>query len=111
MVEIAKSIQPSHRGELEITDVNKVYLASDRLNVQMMGRGIAWLDTGTHQSFLDAANFVRVLEQRQGLRIACPEEVAWRVKRISDEQLAAQGKHLKKSGYGDYLLKLLQEKR
>jgi glucose-1-phosphate thymidylyltransferase len=109
VVDIAKSIQPSHRGELEITDVNKVYLARGDLNVEIMSRGTAWLDTGTHNSLLDAAVFIRVVEERQGLKIACPEEVAFRMGYISAEQLLALAAPLEKSGYGLYLRRLLDD--
>jgi glucose-1-phosphate thymidylyltransferase len=108
VVNIAKSIRPSARGELEITDVNKVYLDCGQLNVELMGRGYAWLDTGTHESLLAAANFMQVVEQRQGLKIACPEEIAWRMGYISDDQLAQLAAPLAKSGYGLYLLELLE---
>ena len=109
VVDIAKTIQPSHRGELEITDVNKVYLARGDLQVEVMSRGTAWLDTGTHNSLLDAANFIRVVEERQGLKSACPEEVAYRMGFISAEQLLALAAPLEKSGYGIYLNNLLNE--
>jgi glucose-1-phosphate thymidylyltransferase len=108
VVSIASSIRPSARGELEITDVNKVYLERRALRVELFDRGTAWLDTGTIQSLLDAANFIRVLEERQGLKIACPEEIAWRQQFIDDAQLQALAEPLKKSGYGQYLLKMLE---
>ena len=108
VVDIAKSIEPSARGELEITDVNKVYLERKALKVELFDRGTAWLDTGTIQSLLDAANFIRVLEERQGLKIGCPEEVAYRQSFIDGKQLKNLAGSLGKSGYGQYLLKLLQ---
>ncbi|WXG56199.1 MAG: glucose-1-phosphate thymidylyltransferase RfbA [Candidatus Sedimenticola sp. (ex Thyasira tokunagai)] len=109
VVDIAKSIEPSPRGELEITDVNKVYLKRGTLNVQVMGRGFAWLDTGTHDSLLSAANFIQVVEERQGLKIACPEEIAYRMGYINAEQLAGLAQPLSKNGYGQYLLDLLRQ--
>lgn len=109
VIDIAKSIKPSPRGELEITDVNKVYLERGDLKVELMSRGTAWLDTGTHNSLLDAANFIRVVEERQGLKIACPEEVAYRMGYISAEQLLALAAPLEKSGYGKYLKNLLND--
>lgn len=108
VVNVAKNIQPSARGELEITDVNKVYLERGALNVELLGRGYAWLDTGTHESLLAAANFMQVVEQRQGLKISCPEEIAWRMGYIDDEQLAQLAAPLAKNGYGQYLQELLQ---
>jgi glucose-1-phosphate thymidylyltransferase len=105
--DIAKSIKPSARGELEITTVNEVYLQQKQLSVELMGRGFAWLDTGTHASLLDAGQFVRVLEERQGLKICCPEEIAYSNGFIDAEQLEALAKPLVKSGYGDYLMRIL----
>ena len=108
VVDIAKSIKPSPRGELEITDVNKVYLERKALKVELFDRGTAWLDTGTIQSLLDAANFIRVLEERQGLKIGCPEEIAYRQSFINGAELESLANSLGKSGYGKYLLKLLE---
>ena len=107
-VERAHQIKPSPRGELEITDLNRVYLEAGELNVELMGRGYAWLDTGTHGSLLDAANYVRITEERQGLKICCPEELCWRMGFIDDEQLLRIAAPLRKSGYGEYLVKLLE---
>jgi glucose-1-phosphate thymidylyltransferase len=107
VVEIAKSIKPSERGELEITDVNRAYLEKKALNVEMLGRGFAWLDTGTHDSLLEASHFVHTIEQRQGLKVACLEEIAYNNGWISSEQLSTQADALKKTGYGQYLQKLL----
>jgi glucose-1-phosphate thymidylyltransferase len=110
VVELAKKIKPSHRGELEITDLNNLYLASGELSVQLMGRGSAWLDTGTIDSLLDAANFISAIEKRQGLKICCPEEIAFRKGFISKDQLIALAQPLIKSGYGKYLMKIADEK-
>jgi glucose-1-phosphate thymidylyltransferase len=109
VVEIAKSMKPSARGELEITDVNRVYLERGSLNVRRMARGMAWLDTGTHDSLLEAAHFIQTLEKRQGLKVGCPEEIAWRLKWIDDGRLAKLAEPLAKSGYGNYLLSLLEQ--
>ncbi|CAI8965881.1 dTDP-glucose pyrophosphorylase 2 [Pseudomonas sp. IT-93MI4] len=107
VVEIAKSIKPSERGELEITDVNRAYLERKTLNVEMLGRGFAWLDTGTHDSLLEASHFVHTIEQRQGLKVACLEEIAYNNGWITAAQLGMQAEALKKTGYGQYLQKLL----
>lgn len=109
VVNVAKNIVPSARGELEITDVNRHYLAQDRLQVEVMGQGTAWLDTGTHQSLLDAGNFIRVIEERQGLKVACLEEIAYRLGYISADQVLALAAPLIKSGYGAYLETLIRK--
>ncbi len=110
VVELAKNLQPSPRGELEITDLNRLYLEQGQLNVEIMGRGYAWLDTGTHDSLLDAGQFIATLERRQGLKIACPEEIAWRQRWIDAAQLRQLAQPLAKNGYGQYLLRVLSEK-
>jgi glucose-1-phosphate thymidylyltransferase len=109
-VELVRSLKPSPRGELEITDLNRLYLEQGRLHVEIMGRGYAWLDTGTHESLLDASQFIATLEHRQGLKVACPEEIAFRQKWITAEQLEELAQPLVKSGYGQYLLGLLSKK-
>lgn len=109
VVDIAANLQPSPRGELEITDVNRVYLEQQQLNVEIMGRGYAWLDTGTHASLIEASNFIETIESRQGLKISCPEEIAWRSGWIGDEQIEKLAKPLAKNGYGQYLLGLLNK--
>jgi glucose-1-phosphate thymidylyltransferase len=108
VVEIARGLRPSDRGELEITDINRTYLNQGRLNVEVLARGSAWLDTGTFDSLLDASDYVRTLERRQGLKVGVPEEVAWRMGFIDGDQLAKRANDLLKSGYGGYLLELLE---
>jgi glucose-1-phosphate thymidylyltransferase len=110
VVDIAKSIKPSARGELEITTVNEIYLKRGQLDVKVMGRGYAWLDTGTHESLLEAALFIQTLEKRQGLKIACPEEIAYRKNYIGAEQLERLAQPLAKNAYGQYLLRLMKER-
>jgi glucose-1-phosphate thymidylyltransferase len=110
VVDLAKSLKPSKRGELEITDLNRLYLDQGQLNVEIMGRGYAWLDTGTHESLLEAGQFIATIERRQALKIACPEEIAWRNGWIDSAQLENLAQPLIKNGYGQYLLRLLKEK-
>ena len=110
VVEIAASLKPSKRGELEITDVNRVYLERDELNVCVMGRGTAWLDTGTHEALMEASLFIQTLEKRQGLMVACPEEIAYRSGYITAAQLEALAQPMRNNGYGAYLLQLLRER-
>ena len=109
VLDIARDLKPSARGELEITDVNRAYLASRSLSCEVFGRGMAWLDTGTYESLLDAAQYIATLEKRQGLKIACPEEIAWRLGYIDDAAFEVLGNSLGKSGYGQYLLALLRD--
>ncbi|MDR7287547.1 glucose-1-phosphate thymidylyltransferase [Mycolicibacterium senegalense] len=110
VIDIARSLQKSARGEYEITEINQIYLNQGQLSVEVLARGTAWLDTGTFDSLLDASDFVRTIERRQGLKIGVPEEIAWRAGFINDDQLAARAKELPKSGYGDYLMELLSRK-
>ena len=109
VVEIARNLEPSARGELEITDVNRSYLDRGALQVERLGRGVAWLDTGTHEALLQAANFIQAVQERQGLRVSCPEEIGWRNGWVDDAQLREQASALAKNEYGDYLLSLLDE--
>ena len=109
VIDRAKSLQPSPRGELEITDLNRTYLDEGKLTVEMLGRGTAWLDTGTHESLLEASNFISTIQSRQGLKVCCPEEIAWRMKWIDDEKLSMLADPMKKNEYGQYLYRLLEE--
>lgn len=111
VMEIAKNLKPSARGEYEITDVNKVYLEAGKLAVEVLPRGTAWLDTGTFDSLADATSFVRTVESRQGLKVGCPEEVAWRMGFLSDAELAERAEPLRKSGYGEYLLEIIEREK
>jgi glucose-1-phosphate thymidylyltransferase len=110
VLEIAASLRPSARGELEITDVNRIYLERNELRVELMGRGMAWLDTGTHESLLEAGQFISTIENRQGLKVACPEEISYRKQYIDAAQLEALAQPYKKNSYGRYLMQLLDEK-
>lgn len=110
VIQLAKNLQPSERGELEITDINRLYLEQGNLSVAMMGRGYAWLDTGTHQSLIDAGNFIQTLEERQGLKVACPEEIAYRKGFITTDDVKKLAKPLSKNSYGQYLLKMVKNK-
>jgi len=111
VVEVAKNVKPSPRGELEITDINNFYLEDETLNVQLLSRGTAWLDTGTHDSLLDASNFIATIERRQGLKVCCPEEIAFRLGYISADQLETLAQPMKKNGYGQYLIAILEERK
>ena len=110
VLDIAAKLRPSPRGELEITDVNAEYLRRGELRVELMGRGYAWLDTGTHESLAQASDFIRIIEERQGLKVACPEEIAWRMGYIDGEQLRRLAEPMKKNDYGQYLTRLLEQK-
>ena len=109
MIQIAKNIVPSHRGELEITSVNQEYLKQKNLKVELLGRGFAWLDTGTHDSLMEAGQFIETIEKRQGLKVACLEEIAFRMKYIDAAQVKKLAEPLKKNGYGQYLLNMIKE--
>src|SRR5262249_32543060 len=110
VLDIAKDLKPSARGELEITDLNRVYLTNKELKVEVMGRGFAWLDTGTHTSLMEASQYIQILEQRQGLKVACPEEIAWRMGYIDGTQLEQLAEPMKKNEYGQYLLDLVRKR-
>jgi len=110
VINIAKQIKPSARGELEITDINDTYLRNNTLKVELLGRGFAWLDTGTHDSLIEAGCFVETVQKRQGMMVACPEEIAWRNHWLSDNELLAIGAGLRKNDYGKYLLQLIENK-
>ena len=109
VVDITRNLKPSKRGELEITDVNLAYLERDQLRVELLGRGVAWLDTGTHESLLQAANFIQAVQERQGLRVSCPEEIGWRNGWITDDQLLKRADTMKKNAYGEYLRQIVEE--